>query len=98
MLAFAQTAPAASTERYDHNGSVGLLLAGGGGNRDQELSTQVQSGWSAIWLAGGTLSIGHSGNEIVLESFGMPRPTLDLGLAAGYRSYFGPDQLKTFLA
>ena len=107
VLVLASTARA--DERFDHRGSVGLLLGttgeykaatslGGGGDEGFRLGTEL----------GATYSIGSDGNEVkaaVRTLFGgieagcSARQTcapVDIGIFFGYRGYFDLGHWKTF--
>lgn len=87
----------AGEERNDHRGSIGLLLSTGGEYRASIAGAYVENGLRLPAHIGGTLAIGHNGNELKLQiDSAWLGPELDLGLSFGYRGYFAVDQLKTF--
>ncbi|MBI3183900.1 MAG: hypothetical protein HYZ28_17320 [Myxococcales bacterium] len=77
---------------------MGLLLAGGVEHKESAISGRIfESGQRADVDLGGTIAIGHDGNE--LKAFGrasLGGPSIDWSLAAGYRGYFGHGRFKTF--
>jgi hypothetical protein len=90
--------PALADERYDHRGSLGLLLGGGVAIKDEVIAGQVEDGVRIPAQLGATLAVGDVGNELVLDSVTTFRgPHVDWGAAFGYRGYFGQEQVKTFL-
>jgi hypothetical protein len=88
--------PAQATERFDHRGSLGLLLGGG-----FELSELVRSGQfeeysRAIGSLGVTAAIGENGNELKLVVQAAKPGSVEWTAYTGYRGYFGQERLKTF--
>jgi hypothetical protein len=99
LCALSLTAPARAADRFDHRGSVGLLFGAGVDFKDSVPSGHQErdQGVRMNIDAGGTLAIGHDGNEAKVwgrGSFGAS--TKDWAIGAGYRGYFGAEQFKTF--
>jgi hypothetical protein len=93
---------AVAEERYDHRGSLGVLLAGSIERKDSANNTQPSDpsfklgGWKGSLELGATMGVGSDGNDLKLSvrtMFGYP---FDLGIFAGYRGYFSVGQWKTF--
>ena len=89
---------ASAAERYDHRGAIGFLLGPGIAFQDQVVSGHLTE--QATWLAfmvGGTFAIGNEGNElkILTQAFRLTEGGT-WAVSAGYRGYFGQEQLKTF--
>jgi hypothetical protein len=102
------SAPALAIERFDHRGSLGLLVSGGlggfdsvafGGLRDLCAGLAPACNGSRYWLDLG-LSYGlESGNDLVVRAqgdFAGGGVPFDFALEGGYRIYFGRERLKTF--
>lgn len=85
-------------QRFDHRGSVGLLLGGGIEFKEGAAAgTERDSGLRYLGDLGGTFAVDYDGNELmalVRGSFG--RPQIGSALILGYRGYFGADRAKTF--
>jgi hypothetical protein len=103
-LLLASAPAAADAERFDHQGSLGLLVgAEYEGVQSVALNGNVVKDRGGRYVAdlGATRSVGYSGNEVLLlAGLGFDNQTgkpLDLGLAGGYRGYFGRDRFKTFV-
>ena len=89
---------ASAAERFDHKGSLGLLVTGGGGYKDS-FGPVFDSGARVPVTLGGSLAVGYSGNELVLNALGaFAGPHPDWGASFGYRSYFGDERVKTFVS
>lgn len=88
-------------ERFDHRGSLGLLIGGGGvAQENLYLLTvgQRDSGLRGLADLGGTWAIGENGNELAAWVRGtIGGGKLGLSVIGGYRGYFGYDRFKTFL-
>jgi len=90
-------------ERFDHRGSLGLIVAGDYSGVDSiGLSVpKKDEGLRYVLDLGATRAIGYDGNEVLgMLSLGFDAPTLqpvDLGVAGGYRGYFGSGRIKTFV-
>ncbi len=98
LLLLGLPAVARADERFDHRGAVGLLLNGGVANWSLRAPDYSEFGFRGLAEIGGTWAIDVNGNELVLLARGaFGPPPLGLGLSGGYRSYFGYQQVKTFL-
>lgn len=89
---------ALAEERYDHRGAVGLLV-GGAGHRAEAIryGTFADAGWRTSLHLGATVGFTERGDELVAFVRGQfLGPLPNASLYVGYRSYFGPDQWKTF--
>ncbi len=91
-------APASrADERFDHRGSIGLLVGAGGEYGSAAIGQGVVQGFRLDGDLGATLAVGVDGNEVLALARGTflgPRP--DWSLTLGYRGYFGQERLKTF--
>jgi hypothetical protein len=98
LCALLLAAPALADERFDHRGSLGLLL--GAGAEQKDLITPsgfTDSGLRLDLDLGGTIAIGHDGNELLLVTrASLGGPVIDWSGFFGYRSYFGSDRVHTF--
>ncbi len=91
---------ALADERFDHRGAVGLLVGGGATGFTLGATTASATGIRPLGELGGTYAIGVNGNELTLAVRGSVPGAQQaplLGLAGGYRGYFGYQQVKTFL-
>ncbi len=83
----------------DHRGSLGLLL-GVGGEMKSGVATgnlRSDSGSKLLLDLGGTWAFDYDGNELLLLArAGLGATAPEAGLIAGYRGYFGKEQMKTF--
>jgi hypothetical protein len=86
-------------ERFDHRGSLGLFFGPGVGFQDVVVGGKVLvDGVGFPVELGGTLSVGYSGDELVAEGLAtLGGNPVNWGVAAGYRNYFGQEQVKTFV-
>ena len=84
-------------ERFDHRGSLGVLVGGGLEYKEAVTADKVRDGGLRFPAQiGGTWAFDYDGNELlalVRASFG---PKIDTSVIAGYRGYFGKDRAKTF--
>lgn len=84
------------TQRYDHKGSVGLLVAVTGERKD---ASSGGSGWKAGVELGGTVAPFDNSNELKLSGrllFPKDSAALnDFGINLGWRNYFDLGQWKT---
>jgi hypothetical protein len=98
-----------AVERFDHRGSLGLLVSGGfggfdsvafGGLRDLCNGNPAACNGSRYWVdLGLSYGLSDSGNDLVLRAqgdFAGGGAPLDFALEGGYRVYFGRERLKTF--
>ena len=91
------TAAAATEERYDHRGSLGILVAGTFERKDSATTSGGgDGGWRGGAEIGGTLAVGGDGNDLKLSIRALFGGPFDLGIYAGYRGYFAIDRWKTF--
>lgn len=90
---------AASAERFDHRGAVGLLLGPGLEYRSNLTpGATADVGFRGLGDLGGTIAVGVNGNELLaFARGGLGGPSTAWSATAGYRGYFGYEQLKTFL-
>lgn len=94
-------APAQAEERYDHRGSIGLLVGVGGEYKtaiNPTAGLPLDDGPRLTADLGATIAVGYDGDELKLiarGSFFGPIP--DVAAIFGFRNYFGKDQWKTFL-
>ncbi len=102
LLVFLFATAASAEERYDHRGSLGLLVAGSIERKDTANNTRPQNtpselgGWKGSLELGATLGVGSDGNDLKLSVRAMFGRPFDLGIFAGYRGYFAIGQWKTF--
>lgn len=95
MLALAIAYGEARAERFDHRGSVGLLLEPG---FSVESTTDLPLQARLFPTLGGTLAVGHADTELLLLlSPGVFQKELWLQVSAGVRMFYGYERLKTFL-
>lgn len=88
---------AVAEERFDHRGSLGLLLGGSFERKDSANNAGPgDSGWRGGAEVGGTLAVGSEGNDLKLSLRALFGGPFDLALFAGYRGYFSVGQWKTF--
>ena len=92
----------AAEERYDHRGSLGLLV-GGSIERKDSANNNVPSdpgyklgNWGGGVELGGTVAVGSEGNDLKLSVRALFGGLFDFGIFAGYRGYFSVGQWKTF--
>lgn len=98
LLGLIATARAHAEDRYDHRGALGLLIGPGYALKDEVVNSVVEEGFAIPLTLGGTVAVGDNGNEVLVETFTLLGGRhLDLGLAAGYRGYFGDERVKTFI-
>ena len=87
-----------ASDRYDHRGAIGFLLGPGIAFQDRVASGQVteRTSWLAF-MVGGTFAIGNEGNElkVLSQAFRLTEGAV-WAVSAGYRGYFGQEQVKTF--
>jgi hypothetical protein len=86
-------------ERFDHRGSLGLLL-GGGVDFKREVKTggETEEGRRALVEGLLTFPFGMSGNEWTVGArTGFGGPSVDVAVAGGLRAYFGEERFKTYL-
>jgi hypothetical protein len=97
VLALLFASGALAQERLDHRGAVGLLIGSGletqaatsGKLRDDGLRVPVD--------LGATMSIGDEGSELLaIGRAGLAGTATNWAAIAGYRSYFGKEEVKTF--
>jgi hypothetical protein len=88
---------AAAQMRLDHRGSVGLLIGSGLEVQEAVSGTVREGGTRALLDLGGTIAVGHEGNELMaLARAGFGGPSINWTAIGGYRGYFGVDAWKTF--
>lgn len=96
---------AGAEERYDHRGSLGLLLGGSVERKDSANTGGIgDGGWRGAGELGGSIGVGSEGNDLILsfralccgDATLLPALGLDLSLYGGYRGYFAFGQWKTF--
>jgi hypothetical protein len=98
-----------AVDRFDHRGSLGLLVSGGlggfdsvafGGLHDLCVWNPSACNGSRYWLdLGLTYGFSESGNDLVFRAqgdFAGAGAPFDFALESGYRVYFGQERLKTF--
>lgn len=101
LAAVAVALPASADERYDHRGSIGLLVSLGAEYKTAINPTgalPTDDGPRGDAEVGGTLAVGYDGDELKLAvrgAFFGPMP--DVSAIFGFRNYFGKDQWKTFM-
>ncbi len=98
LAAFLSTPSSFADERFDHRGSLGLVLESGAELKDLVTSSgESDRGPRLDFGLGGTMAIGHDGNELLFVARSTVGGTvIDWSGHFGYRSYFGPDRLRTF--
>lgn len=95
--AAAVPATAHAGERFDHRGSVGLLLGGGLEYKEAVARNRSHDGGLRYPLeVGGTLAVDYDGDELMLLARASLGPTLDTALIGGYRGYFGWERTRSF--
>jgi hypothetical protein len=93
---------AGAEERYDHRGSLGLLVGGSierkdsANNNSPQNSADELGGWRGSAELGGTIAVGSDGNDFKLVVRAQFGGAFDLGIYSGYRGYFSIGQWKTF--
>jgi hypothetical protein len=88
---------ASAEERYDHRGSLGLLLGGTFERKDSaSAGGPGDGGWRGGAELGGTLAVGSEGNDLKLSLRALFGGDFDFATLAGYRGYFDLGQWKTF--
>lgn len=101
LAATLAAAPALAEERYDHRGSIGLLVSVGGEYKTAINPTgalPTDDGPRLDAEIGGTLAVGYDGDELkLLGRVGFFGPIPDVAVIFGFRNYFGKDQWKTFM-
>ncbi len=102
LLAVVFCAPHLSNaaDRFDHRGAVGLLLGYGMAFKDRVISGHLIEQSSLVaGMLGGTYAIGTEGNELELlaQGFRIVGGGSAWAVSGGYRSYFGQEQIKTFI-
>ena len=86
-----------ASERFDHRGSIGFFLEPG----YEYLTSTTPMGWQTgnrlLTALGATYALPPDGNEVLATAWtSIGGPSLAWNVAAGYRGYFGLDQVHTF--
>lgn len=99
MLASSTAAAAEEEERFDHRGSLGLLVGGGiDFKREVKTGGETEEGRRALVESLLTFPMGVSGNEWTVGArTGFGGPSVDVAVAGGLRAYFGEERFKTYL-
>ena len=86
-------------QRFDHRGSLGLLVGGGiDFKREVKTGGETEEGRRALLETLLTFPLGVSGNEWTVGArTGFGGPSVDVAIAGGLRAYFGEDRFKTYL-
>ena len=89
---------ALAEDRWDHRGSLGLLLGTGYEVGETRSTSGVLASGSRLDAdLGGTYALPGSNDEILMFlRGGFLGGRVDLSLTGGYRGYFGLDEFKTF--
>jgi len=99
LLASSTAAAAEEEERFDHRGSLGLLVGGGiDFKREVKTGGETEEGRRALVESLLTFPMGVSGNEWTVGArTGFGGPSVDVAVAGGLRAYFGEERFKTYL-
>src|SRR5260370_38123052 len=102
LLAVVFCAPHLSNaaDRFDPRGAGGLLLGYGMAFKDRVIGGHLIEQSSLVaGMLGGTYAIGTDGNELKLlaQGFRIVGGGSAWAVSGGYRSYFGQEQIKTFI-
>jgi hypothetical protein len=88
---------ALAEERLDHRGSVGLLIGSGLEGQEAVSGKLKDTGARVPVDLGTTWSIGDEGSELLaIGRAGYAGTATNWAAIAGYRSYFGKEEVKTF--
>jgi hypothetical protein len=99
VLLLAAGARAEETERWDHRGALGLLVAGGlDFKREVKTGGETEEGRRTVVESLLSFPLGLGGNEWTLGArTGFGGPAVDVAVAGGIRAYFGEERWKTYL-